>query len=46
MVGAEGVLEIRVFHRHGKGIREIARDTGISRNTGAALSARQGGDPV
>jgi transposase len=33
MVGAEGALEIRVLHRHRKGIREIARDTGISRNT-------------
>src|SRR5512133_3958694 len=33
MVGAEGALEIRVLHRHGKGIREIVRDTGISRNT-------------
>jgi len=26
-------LEIRVLHRHSKGIREIARDTGSSRNT-------------
>jgi predicted transcriptional regulator len=26
-------LEIRVLHRHGKGIREIARETGSSRNT-------------
>jgi transposase len=33
MVGAEGALEIRVLHRHGKGIREIARETGSSRNT-------------
>src|SRR5712691_6889558 len=33
MVGAEGALEIRVLHRHGKGIREIARETGTSRNT-------------
>jgi transposase len=33
MVGAEGALEIRVLHRHGKGIREIVRDMGISRNT-------------
>jgi transposase len=33
MVGAEAALEIRVLHRHGKGIREIARETGISRNT-------------
>ena len=33
MVEAEGALEIRVLHRHGKGIREIARETGTSRNT-------------
>jgi transposase len=33
MVGAEGALEIQVLHRHGKGIREIARETGISGNT-------------
>jgi transposase len=33
MVGAEGALEIRVLHRHGRSIREIARDTGVSRNT-------------
>jgi transposase len=33
MVGAEAALEIRILHRHGKGIREIARETGISRNT-------------
>lgn len=32
MVGAEGELEIRVLHRRGKGIREIARETGIARN--------------
>ena len=24
--------EIRVLHRHGKGVREIARETGLSRN--------------
>ena len=33
MVGGEVALEIRVLHRHGKGIREIARATGSSRNT-------------
>src|SRR5579884_2242690 len=33
MVGAEAALEIRILHRHGKGIREIAREAGISRNT-------------
>lgn len=33
MVGLEGALEIRVLHRHGKSIREIAREIGVSRNT-------------
>src|SRR5260370_36230145 len=33
MVGEEAALEVRVLHRHGKGIREIARETGSSRNT-------------
>ena len=33
MVGVEAALEIRVLHRHGKGIREIARETGVARNT-------------
>jgi transposase len=33
MVGVEAALEIRVLHRHGKSIREIARETGMSRNT-------------
>jgi transposase len=33
MVGAEAALEVRILHRHGKGIREIARETGLSRNT-------------
>ena len=33
MVGGEAALEIRVLHRHGKGIREIARERGSSRNT-------------
>ena len=33
MVGWEGALEIRVLHRHGKSIREIAREIGLSRNT-------------
>lgn len=33
MVGVEAAMEIRVLHRHGKGIREIARETGASRNT-------------
>src|SRR3954466_12542886 len=33
MVGAEMALEIRVLHRHGNGVREIARELGVSRNT-------------
>jgi transposase len=33
MVGSEVALEIRVLHRHGKSIREIAREMGVSRNT-------------
>lgn len=32
-MGAEAALEIRVLHRHGKGVRAIARETGVSRNT-------------
>ena len=36
MVGVEMALEM---HRHGKSIREIARETGVARNTVAALSA-------
>ncbi|MGZ3517544.1 MAG: helix-turn-helix domain-containing protein, partial [Vulcanimicrobiaceae bacterium] len=26
-------VEVEVLHRQGKGIREIARETGIARNT-------------
>jgi transposase len=33
MVGTEAALEIRVLHRHGKSIREIAREMSLSRNT-------------
>lgn len=33
MVGVEAALEIRVLHRHGQSIREIAREMGVSRNT-------------
>src|SRR5262245_10632017 len=33
MVGSEAALEIRVLHRHGKSIREIAREMRVSRNT-------------
>src|SRR5471030_2956527 len=30
-------VEIEVLHRQGKGVREIARDTGIARNTVRAI---------
>src|SRR5438128_2687032 len=33
MVGSEAALEIRVLHWHGRSIREIAREMGLSRNT-------------
>jgi transposase len=33
MIGKRAVMEIRMLHRHGKGMREIARETGSSRNT-------------
>jgi transposase len=33
MVGVEAAMEMRVLHRHGKEIRDIARETGASRNT-------------
>jgi transposase len=33
MVGEELALEIRVLAKHGKGVREIAREVGVSRNT-------------
>jgi len=33
MVGGETALEIRVLAKHGKGVREIAREVGVSRNT-------------
>ena len=33
MLGGELALEIRVLARHGKGVREIAREAGVSRNT-------------
>ncbi|MGD9617270.1 MAG: hypothetical protein AB7O13_21510 [Alphaproteobacteria bacterium] len=33
MVGSEAALEIRVLHRHGKSIREIGHEMGLSRNT-------------
>lgn len=33
MLGGELALEIRVLARHGKGVREIAREVGVSRNT-------------
>lgn len=33
MLGGELALEIRVLAKHGKGMREIAREMGVSRNT-------------
>jgi transposase len=33
MIGGEMSMEIRVLAKHGKGIREIAREMGVSRNT-------------
>ena len=33
MIGAEMAMEIRVLAEHGKGVREIAREVGVSRNT-------------
>ena len=33
MIGVELAMEIRVLAKHGKGVREIARETGASRNT-------------
>ena len=33
MVGGELALEIRVLAKHGAGVREIAREVGVSRNT-------------
>ena len=33
MIGEEMAMEIRVLSKHGKGVREIARELGCSRNT-------------
>jgi transposase len=33
MIGVELSMEIRGLVRHGKGVREIAREVGVSRNT-------------
>lgn len=33
MIGGELSMEIRVLSKHGKGVREIAREMGVSRNT-------------
>jgi len=37
MLAKESHVEISVLHRQGKGIREIARTTGLSRNTVRAV---------
>ena len=33
MLSQEGAVEIKVMARQGKGVREIARELGLSRNT-------------
>jgi DNA-binding NarL/FixJ family response regulator len=33
MIGVELSMEIRVLARHGKGVREIAREVRVSQNT-------------
>jgi len=33
MIGVELSMEIRVLAKHGRGVREIAREVGVSRNT-------------
>lgn len=33
MIGVELSIEIRALAKHGKGVREIAREVGVSRNT-------------
>lgn len=33
MIGVELSMEVRVLAKHGKGVREIARELGVSRNT-------------
>ena len=33
MIGVDLAMEIRVLAKHGEGVREIARETGASRNT-------------
>jgi len=37
MLMKEIQVEIEVLHRQGKGVREIARDTGVARNTVRAI---------
>ncbi len=33
MITKEGYMELKILHRQGVGIRKIARQTGVSRNT-------------
>ena len=33
MITKEGVMEIKILHRQGMAIRDIARQMGVSRNT-------------
>ena len=37
-------MEVHVLHKQGKGVREIARSTGFSRNTVRAMLQGRGGD--
>ena len=45
MLTQEQAVEVRVMARQGKGIREIAREMGISRNT-VRRYLREGGTPT
>ena len=45
MLTQEQAVEVRVMARQGKGIREIAREMGISRNT-VRRYLREGGTPA
>lgn len=46
MGGSEAALEIRVLHRHGTSIREIAREVGVSRNTVRHICRESGSLPL
>ena len=44
MLTKESQVEVHVLHKQGKGVREIARATGLSRNTVRALPRGRGDD--